>query len=304
MPKYSVIIPSHNEGMLLAQTVANVINAGVEDAEVVVVDDCSDDHSGEETAQLFQDQPVTVIFNNQRRGSAHARNDGVSYSSGEYLAFIDAHSDPETGWLERLGPVVDHTGGIVASRLRTLQVVQEGELYRLCRNPDGGLVQGATVRDATLEWGYPPPRPTLRPYPVLIAPLGGLMVRRDLFDELGGFDELLLPPWSGEDTDLSLRAWTAGHTVHVTPETTVWSLYRESFPYAGPTMTTVVHNRLRMAWKYLAADDLELVIEAHAGMSEFPAALAHLLEDVAAGSLQRPPVCGSEILERFGVVLG
>ena len=85
-PLISVIIPVYNGARFLEEAIRNVLEQGIAELEIIVVDDGSTD-SFEEVLQRL---PVTVrCFRQENAGAAGARNRGIRESSGELLAFLD-----------------------------------------------------------------------------------------------------------------------------------------------------------------------------------------------------------------------
>ena len=294
----TVIIPSHNEGDLLPSTIAEVLKHSP-GAEVVVVDDHSDDGSGDDARQEYRaNSRVSVLQPPERLGAVGARNLGTAKATGEYLVFIDAHTELAKDWLPRLlGPFKARAGvGVTTSAM-----IPMGEDDPELR------AQGARIADATLEWEYPPPRPTRNPYPVMVAPLGCFAVHTETFRSLGGLDAGLVPPWSNEDTDMSFRYWAEGYEVLVVPTVEVRTLYRDAFPYPGVTEENRVYNTLRIALKYLARRDIEKVIDAHRDHNDLPAALMRIIASdtytVRREIAERCKRANSWLLARFGVSL-
>ncbi|MDR5855207.1 glycosyltransferase [Caballeronia sp. LZ050] len=92
-PLASVLIPHHNLGAYLAQTVDNALAARYPNIEVVVVDDASTDpHSREAVAELARrnDPRVRVVESPLNRGLAATRNLALAHARGEYALTLDA----------------------------------------------------------------------------------------------------------------------------------------------------------------------------------------------------------------------
>jgi len=86
-PLFSVIIPTHNRGQLLRQTLASVLSQREADFEVIVVDDGSTD----ETPQVLAEYASRVtVITQQNAGPGAARNRGVAEARGDYVAFLDS----------------------------------------------------------------------------------------------------------------------------------------------------------------------------------------------------------------------
>lgn len=86
-PGISVVIPSYNPGVYLADAVKSIMNQELRPHEIIIVSDGSDKESLE-IAKKFEQQ-VTLIYQ-EHKGPAAAKNEGVRNASCEYLAFLDA----------------------------------------------------------------------------------------------------------------------------------------------------------------------------------------------------------------------
>ena len=88
--KYSIVVPVHNAEPYLRQCVESVLSQDVNDLELVLVDDGSEDLSGEICDEYaIKDRRVAVIHQNCQ-GVSVARNKGIEIASGEYIVFLDA----------------------------------------------------------------------------------------------------------------------------------------------------------------------------------------------------------------------
>jgi glycosyltransferase involved in cell wall biosynthesis len=163
MPKVSVIIPIYNVASVVAETLKSVLAQTYTDFEVLIIDDGSTDNSVA-ICQAFQDERFRMIHQ-QNRGLAGARNTGIRYAQGDYLAFLDS----DDLWLpEKLERHVQHLEtapevGVSFSRSRfidaegqPLGIYQMPKLtditpgYLFCRNPisNGSCV---VIRKAVLD---------------------------------------------------------------------------------------------------------------------------------------------------------
>lgn len=90
--KISVIMPVHNGGAYLRETLQSVFAQSLQQFELICVDDASDDIGTRSILQSFQDtyQNMRVIRLENLAGAAEARNIGFSQAQGEYTIFLDA----------------------------------------------------------------------------------------------------------------------------------------------------------------------------------------------------------------------
>ena len=90
-PLVSLIVPVYNAECFIARTVDNVLAQSFPDLEIIVVDDGSEDGTGEILDWYAKKYPnVKVIRQTTNGGVAAARNKGIEYASGEYIGFIDS----------------------------------------------------------------------------------------------------------------------------------------------------------------------------------------------------------------------
>ena len=94
----SVIMPVYNCEAYLANAVRSVLAGGVEDMEIVAVEDCSTDGSRELLCRLAESEPrIKVILNKENLGVAAVRNIALAEASGEYVAFCDSDDEIPKG---------------------------------------------------------------------------------------------------------------------------------------------------------------------------------------------------------------
>lgn len=176
-PLVSVIVPAYQAEAYLDEALESVFAQDYAEYEVILVDDGSTDR----TAEIAAAHPVRVL-RQANRGPAAARNAGVAVARGELLAILDA----DDLWPpRRLSRQVAH----------------------LREHPRDGLVMGLTEAFVTPGQDRPahyPPVADAGPYPGHHCTM---LVRREVFDLIGPFDESLR---LSEDLDWLARAGDAG----------------------------------------------------------------------------------------------
>jgi glycosyl transferase family 2 len=179
----SFIIPVRNDAANLERCLGSIarLDRAAIGVEVVVIDNGSVDGSAEVARRAG-----AMVLSIRDKPVAGLRNDGAHEAAGDVLAFVDADHEIAPGWL--------------AAAIETLEA-----------RPDAGGV-------GSLCW--PPPSPTwvqrmydaLRGRPSGLLEVdwlgaGNLVVRREAFEAVGGFDVTLE---ACEDVDLSNRLRKAG----------------------------------------------------------------------------------------------
>ena len=88
MPRISVIMPVYNSEKYVSDAIKSVLNQTYSDFELIVINDCSKDHS-REVIEAIKDDRIVFINNEENKGFLYGLNYGISISKGEYIARLD-----------------------------------------------------------------------------------------------------------------------------------------------------------------------------------------------------------------------
>lgn len=90
MKKLSLVVPVYNEFETIVSVVESIHGSGLEDYEIVIVDDCSSDGTTEllRTSRCFEG--CHVAFHSENKGKGAALKTGIELASSEYVVFQDA----------------------------------------------------------------------------------------------------------------------------------------------------------------------------------------------------------------------
>jgi glycosyltransferase involved in cell wall biosynthesis len=87
----SIITPSYNKADFIMQTINSVIAQTYPNWEMIIVDDCSTDHSQNLLSNVTTiDTRIKVILNEKNKGGNACRNQGLAMAEGDYVLFLDA----------------------------------------------------------------------------------------------------------------------------------------------------------------------------------------------------------------------
>ena len=184
MPKVSVIMPNYNYGRFLGEALQSVLGQTFADFEIIVVDDGSTDNT-KEVVGSFADTRVKYIYQ-ENRGVSAAYNRGILASSGEYIAFLDADDVWLPQKLELQVKVLDSCPDVAL-------VCSDGFVLD---DQTGGII-GRFWHGAKQFHGWFSPREASQNalrnllFRGVFIFESGTMVRREVFGEVGGFDESL-----------------------------------------------------------------------------------------------------------------
>lgn len=93
--RISFIIPAYNEEKYIGECLESIIKYGPTDTEIIVVDNNSTDL----TAELVKQFPRVILLKEEKKGTNSARQRGLSSTTGELIAFIDADCRLSIQWL-------------------------------------------------------------------------------------------------------------------------------------------------------------------------------------------------------------
>jgi GT2 family glycosyltransferase len=245
-PEVSIIIPAHNEGNYLRITTDAVLNSTSVPFEVIVVDDASNDGSADFllTEKYRQEQIRLVVAN--RSGSSLSRNLGSHHARAETLVFLDAHCIPDRGWIEGLLSVLEtRRDSMVTPCISALQ--------------NRSLKGYGVTTDSDFSYTWLASAGGTRPYEIPIACGACIMLSREVFSAVGGFDSTSI--WGMEDIELSLRHWLMGHSVLLAPRVEVAHLFKERANFRVDWKDWV-YNALRCALLHFDGSRLSRILAA------------------------------------------
>ena len=207
IPKVSIIIPVYNEFEYTYNCLKSILkNSGDVPYEIIVADDCSSDLTVRVEEIAVNVKSVTTEKNVKFLLNC---NHAAKYAKGDYILFLNNDTQVQANWLEPMVSLMerDKEAGLVGAKL----------VY-----PDGLLQEagGIVWKDAS-AWNYgnrkSPEDPEFN-YVKEADYISGacIMVRRTLWEEIGGFDERFAPAYY-EDTDLAFEIRKRGCKVMYQP---------------------------------------------------------------------------------------
>ena len=211
-PEVSVVMVTYGAWPLTERALTALVAYTERPFELIVVDNGSED---ETRARLFEVRNARVFHNHGNRGFGPATNQGAEHARGEHLLLLNTDTLVLPGWLD---PLVE-----------TLQQDSVGAVVPRCLHPDGSLQDAGTLlaQDGTVQVygdGDDPDRLCYRFRRVVDSGAAACMlIRRRVYETLGGFDPLYVPAYY-EDTDLCLRLAQRGLTVVYEPRSTITHL--------------------------------------------------------------------------------
>jgi GT2 family glycosyltransferase len=184
------------------------------DHEIIVIDNNSTDGSKEYLPAKFPG--IKFIFNSENRGFAKACNQGFKISSGKYILFLNPDTIlPGSCLVESISFLETHPdAGAVGVRMTDIRNRYLKESKRGLPTPAASFYKlfglaAIFPKSGTFSKYYEGHLPEKENNPVEVLSGAFMMVRREIFEKLNGFDERFF--MYGEDIDLSLRITQSGY---------------------------------------------------------------------------------------------
>ena len=204
MPDISIILPTYNRAHIVSNAIDSVLKQTFRDFELIIVDDCSTDHTKDLIAS-YTDSRISYLCTDNNSGAAAARNYGAITAAAPYLAFCDSDVVWAVDKLERqMNYMSDHPDASLVFHsffsIQGNQTILEPDQKRL------------------------PSLSTHIFFDLLMAPLidtPSILMRTEVFKRTGGFLETLK---SHEDYEFSLRVAKDYEIGHL-PESLLYSYH-------------------------------------------------------------------------------
>lgn len=255
-PMVSVMVPAHNEGMVIVQTVLSLLafNYPQNRYEIIVINDNSTDDSALLLAEIQQKHPgrKLKIVNTDNitggKGKSNALNTGFAHCTGDYIVIYDADNTPEPNALRLLVSEIcaDGTLGAVSGKFRT-------------RNKNATLLtRFINIETLSFQWMAQAGRWKL--LKLCTIPGTNFIIRRSILEQMGGWDIRAI----AEDTEISFRIYRMGYRIKFLPQAVTW----EQEP-----QTLKVWFRQRTRWVkgniYVLLKNLPMLFDRKAGQVRF-----------------------------------
>ena len=116
MAKVSIIIPSYNSEKFISNCLDSIFSQTHDDLEVILVDDCSTDHSYDVMRSYEKREPrrLKLVRNQENKGAGASRNVGLDIAEGKYIGFVDSDDYLELNAVKQMHDSLEKTGVDIA----------------------------------------------------------------------------------------------------------------------------------------------------------------------------------------------
>lgn len=231
-PLVSVLIPAHNEALIIASSVERILQSSYPRLEIIVIDDGSTDQTSSEVAARFSANPLVRLLTIPNGGKAAALNRGLELATGSVVVALDADTlfEPETigrlsRWFEdpKIGAVAGNAkvGNRInmVTRWQALEYITAQNLERRALAAIGAVT---VVPGAVGAW------------------------RRSVLDKLVGFPTDTL----AEDQDLTIAVGRTGYHVLFDSEAVAWTEAPDTLAGLAKQRFRWAFGTLQCLWKH------------------------------------------------------
>lgn len=103
MHKISIVVPVYNVEKYVDRCLRSLVTQTLQDIEIIIVNDGSQDKSVEIIEKYLKENPTKIKYYEKKNGGlSSARNYGIEYATGEYIAFLDSDDYVETNMYEEM----------------------------------------------------------------------------------------------------------------------------------------------------------------------------------------------------------
>lgn len=208
-PFVSIMIPAHNEEVVIERTLYSMINLNYpkDKYEIIIINDNSKDNTGKVIENIKLEysniniKHVEVIGERGGKGKSNALNIGYEQAIGEYIVIYDADNTPNGMALRYLVNEITSNPnyGAVIGKFRT-------------RNKEKNmLTKFINIETLSFQWMAQAGRWKL--FKLCTIPGTNFILRRSIIDEIGGWDTSAI----AEDTEISFRIYEMGYKIAFMP---------------------------------------------------------------------------------------
>lgn len=211
-PFVSILIPAHNEGVVIRRTIEAMlaINYPRERYEIIIINDGSTDNTAEVVEEIAKRHRYVKLVNIPEgeggKGKSRALNIGLEHAMGDVISVFDADNRPEPNSLRYLvaNLVDDPKLGGVLGKVRTINAR---------RNL---LTRFINIEFISFQWIIQGGRYKI--FNLATLPGTNYVIWRKVLEKAGRFDEEAI----AEDAELSIRLYELGYRIKFIPYAVTW----------------------------------------------------------------------------------
>jgi GT2 family glycosyltransferase len=268
-PLVSIVILNFNGADYLENCLRSVLQTAYPQFEVILIDNASTDDSFEDISRVFGFHPNLFLLKNERNlGFAQGNNLGASMAKGKYVVFLNNDTEICPDWLQELVKVMESNPIVGAAQSKLLSFDKK------TFDGSGDLV--TVFGDSFPRGRFEKDEGQFNKVEEVFAARGAAMIiRRDLFRQVGGFDRKFF--LTSEDTDLSWRIRLRGAKIFYVPTSVAYHAISGSSRKSFQQINHGFKNKIMMIVKNYDIGNLIRCLP-HVAISECLSLLASLVD--------------------------
>ncbi len=207
----SIMIPAHNESMVIEKTIERIqqLDYPGELLQVVIVNDASSDETAALVEKQKRNDPRISLVNlpgKKGHGKAYALNAGLKHCRHDLVAVYDADNNPTPDSLKVLVSHLQHNKKLAA-------VIGK---FRTLNRKRNWLTRFINIETMAFQWILQAGR--FQMSKVAILPGTNYIIRKSVLQACGGWD----PKAITEDSEISVRIYELGYQIKFVPLSVTW----------------------------------------------------------------------------------
>jgi glycosyltransferase involved in cell wall biosynthesis len=226
---------AYNRQKYIGEAISSVLASSHENFELIITDDCSEDNTvAIARAFVNADSRVKLFINEKNIGDYPNRNRAAGYASGKYLKYLDSDDTISPGGLKTM--------------------VQNMEKFPSAGFGLVGKNMGVDRNFPILLTGEEAYKTYFFKCALLTMPPTGSIIKRDVFEKVGGFSG---QPYIG-DTEMWLRLSQQYDVVCMAPGLVHWRVHEQQQVKEGMDNSFYEKETLKMHARFLQEDNCPL----------------------------------------------
>lgn len=206
-PFITIMIPAHNEGIVIKNTVENITTVDYDNYELILIDDRSEDNTAEVIKQIAEEHPNIKYLIREKDafpGKSAVLNDALKMAKGEAILVFDADARIKPDFIKNLLPKLDPEDvGAVQAR-------------KVISNRNDNFLTRCQDNEMALDTHFQIGRDAVKGAVELRG--NGELIKRKALEDIGGWNNYTIT----DDLDMSTRMQIKGWDIRFCPEVSVY----------------------------------------------------------------------------------
>jgi glycosyltransferase involved in cell wall biosynthesis len=211
----SIVIPCRNEIKYIGSVIDAILANTSKEIEILVIDGMSDDGTREKLNEIQKTNPKIQVIDNPQRVTPVAFNLGIKNAKGDFVFIVGARHLIESNYIETCIEILNKNPEIGCVGGRVINIYENETSQLISKALASSFAVGAGNFRILKEDSF-------------TDTVGTPVYRKNIFDEIGLFDEELL---RNQDDELNFRVLKNGYKILFTVQTSLKYFVRATFAH-------------------------------------------------------------------------